>query len=260
MGYLMEEKLSGEKSLGKKIEACVRNLLHRGEPCILSGEANINDDHTYKCFCLNDLLEDLFCKKADRPPLTGSEILPKGKKERLEFLMPLGMLYQIREEKKDGEPYITEEGRNNDYVWFFRPSGENKKITGLIHEMFKKGRKEFLIEVRKHIVSNFSAVDFSANPNLKEYLLCIGDNIIVPKQESVPANGAFRALLDIGDHASLSTIIANFLISALLGLGPVQDESNGSFCKTYLLNGLGMEYIWRPDLECVSKSIKSNVS
>lgn len=253
MAYLMVEKAenpSGEKLSGKKITSCVQNLLHSGEPCILNGKDNKDDDHIYMYtrFCLNDLLEDLFCKKAGRPPLTGSEILPKSKKERLEFLMPPGMLCQIREKKKNGEPYITEEGRNNDYVWFFRPSGENKKIAGLIHEMFKDGGKDFLIEVRKHIVSSFSAVDFSANPKLKECLLCIGDNIIVPKQESVPANGAFHTLLDIGDHASLSTIVANFLISALLGLVPVKNESNDSLYKTYLLNGYGMEYIWTPDL------------
>ena len=254
MGYLMEEilfeeKPSDEKPSGETIKSCVRNLLHPGEPCILIGKENINDEYTYKCFCLNNLLDDLFCQKAGRLPLIGTGILPKGDKERLEFFMPPDMLCQIREEKKDGEPYITEEGKNNDYVWFFRPSGENKKIIGLIHKMFATSGKKFIFEVQKHIVGRFSAVDFSGNAKLKGYLISIGDNIIVPKQESAPANEALHALLDIGDHASLSLIVANFLLSALLGLGPVQKDSiSKSFCKTYLLNGLGMEYIWSPDL------------
>lgn len=248
MSYLMEEILFQNK---EEILSTLQNLLQPGEPCILIGREDVNSDSTYKRFCVDDLLTDLFCKTKDNPPLIESIAFPRDKKERLAFLLTPDMLRKIKEQKKkDGKPYIAEEGNNNDYMWFFRPSGDNKKIINLIHEMFtEKGGKEFVFEVQKHIVDSFSSVDFSGNSKITEYLATIGDKIIVPKQESVPANEAFHALLDAGSHTSISLIIANFLISALLGLRPVQYNSVGKlFDKTYLLNGLGMEYIWRPDL------------
>ena len=250
MSYLMEEILSQGK---EKMISTLQNSLYPGEPCILIGKEEVKSDCTYKRFCIDDLFTDLFCKTKDNPPLVESIIFPKDKKERLEFLLPPDMLDKIKgHKKKDGKPYIVEEGNNNDYMWFFRPSGDNKKIINLIHEMFtEKGGKEFVLEVQKHIINSFSLVDFSGNSKIIEYLASVGDKIIVPKQESVPANEAFHALLDAGTHSSVSLIIANFLISALLGLRPVQYDSVGKlFYKTYLLNGLGMEYIWNPNLIC----------
>ncbi|MCD8049763.1 MAG: hypothetical protein LUG52_09280 [Clostridia bacterium] len=147
-----------------------------------------------------------------------------------------------------GNPHsiITDpDNKNNDYKNFILRSVYNVKITNFLHDVFAINWEDFITKTQEHIIGNLKSADLS-NSELAEYLRKVGNDTIVPKSISPTANSAFTSLLDSGDSKSVQKIIANFFISASLGLRAVYYKHGQQ--KTYLLNSMGMELIWRPDL------------
>lgn len=226
-----------------------KHMLCPGESQIWKLTEDNNTD-SFSTFTVGDLLTDLFVKTKERDALIKLSSFPKGNKEQFMFILPNKFLVQIQQHKKNGETYIKEDGNNNDYMWPFRPSGDNKKVFTLIHELFSvNGGKNFISEMQNHIISLLFSAEFSDRLELKTYLKEVGNKTIVPEETSKHANKAFTDLIETGSHYSFSLIIANFIISSLLGLTPLKYRYQDKvFYKAYLLNSLGMEYIWCPEL------------
>lgn len=208
---------------------------------------------SYATFSLDDLFKDFFVGTSKNPPLIKLADIPKDRKAQLELILPNNIFNQIKQYKNDdGSLYISENANNSDYMWLFRPKGENKKIFTLIHKFFHlNGEKSFICDIQNHIVSilldSLSFVEPLKINKLRAYLASVGDKTIVPRSESPCANEAFHSLLD--NEEKIPIIIANFFISALLGLMTLNDAGQDkNFFKAYLLNSLGMEYIWTPEL------------
>lgn len=256
MSYMMRNIEAKEG----KSDICSRltGILEQGEPHILF-DSNRTE---YKCFCVQDLFKDLFFGDRNAKPMLEKVEISKDKKEMLSFILPDEILKRIQTwKRKEGESYIVEAGDNNDYKGFFLSSVNNNKIVSLLHKIFSDmGGKVFIERVRGHIINNLSSVDLSNNIELMDYLKDVGEDTIVPCTVSLYANEAFRKLLRTGDHDSASKIIANFFVSSLLGLRSMKfSGGEKDFRKTYLLNGLGMEYIWRPDLITTSYEKLQNI-
>lgn len=236
------------------------NILEPGEPCILFNSNSVEAE--YKCFSIQDLFKDLFLGDSDTKPILSTVEMSRDKKELLSFILPIDILMQISAWKTTkGDCYITEDGPNNDYKGFFLSSVNNNKIISILHKIFSNnGSKTFIEKVREHIINNLLTIDLLDNPTLMDYLKSVGQDTIVPSKVSSLSNKAFCELLVTRNHHSISIIIANFFISALLGLRSVKfPNSKKDYRKAYLLNGLGMEYIWRPDLITTSYEKLQNI-
>jgi len=232
-----------------------KQMLFPYEPQIWKLQKKDVRTETYKTFSLGDLFDDLFKTKNHTPliVLTDNPIDYKTKDYKLmmDLILPSDLVDRILQYKnKKGQLYILRVGNNNDFKWSFILSGENHKIFNLIHEFFSQTNgKEFISCIQQHIIKLLSTAEMSDIETLKSYLESIGNNLIVPFQESSHANTAFKNLYQIGDKYSISLIIANFFISALLGLFPLNhDGQDKTYFKAYVLNALGMEYIWTPEI------------
>lgn len=252
MEYIMLDSVrrDGERD---DIDSNLPNILKKGEQKILLTD-NI-EHYKYKCFCLQDLFDDLFLGNKDTKPILGTVEFPKAnKKELLLLILPeriLNRFLTIKKEKgkRPGKPYIIEYSHNNDYKGLFVSSVNNHKITALLHNEFSSGDGKALIEeIRNHIINNLKFIELTNNTELIKYLKNVGNDTIVPYEISQSANKAFCKLLSLRDHYSISKIIANFFISAILGLWPAKfSRHDKDFRKTYFLNNFGMEYIWTPE-------------
>lgn len=239
-------------------------LLEKNEPEIL-----VDKEHapgTVPTFSLQELYNDLFVggdiRKGREEALIKSSGFPTSSRgdylEKLSFMLPESILNVIKCYRAEKQQYnkrkkttetIVVEVYDKDYNAFFTPSTDNRKISPILHScLVGEGKCKIVIEkIRSHIIGNIINADYS-NVNLFSYLQAVGDYIIVPKNISPDANAAFHKLLSNGDY---STIVANFLISALFGLASVDfvdaDNSyNNARTKAYLLSTLGMKFIWVP--------------
>lgn len=234
----------------KNLVPCTKMLVD-GEPQIWYLKKEGINTETFRTFNLNCLFTDLFLKTKDHPPLIELDKIPNDKQLMLEMLLPEDISLRIREYKNNkGELYISHIGNNSDYNFLFRPKGDPQKIFTLMHRFLcESGGKKFISDVQHHFIELLSTAGMGNAELICSYLRNVGDNVIVPEKDSVPAHNEFNRLLQIGDRYSISLIIANFFISALLGLKPLKYCGHEKdFHKAYLLNGLGMEYIWTPDL------------
>lgn len=201
------------------------------------------------CFSIFDLYKDLFRGDEEMQPLITIPGIPTDHKGVLAFLLPPEMIKIIEKSKR-----IKSSGSNNNYAGFFQLSVNDNKIRDLLFDiMSDMGWKDFIEKIRLHIIGNLYPNDFSNNGNLKNYLKDVGNQTIVPFNESSKANKKFNDLLTKADNDSLLLIIANFFVSCLLGLRSMNYEKAGNSTKypskkTYLLSEYGMECVWRPDL------------
>lgn len=225
-----------------------RQMLWQNESHIWKLKKDVKNN-SYKAFTLNDLFSDLFCKTAESDPLVLLNEVPKSNRDKFLFLFPENIINQILNyENEKGEVYLSDEGNNSDYNWPFRPTGDNVKLFKVVHFLFSNnGELTFISEIQNHIVNILSAAQFTNMSSVRQYLKAVGDETIVPNEISDLAHNAFASLVETNDKKSFSLIIANFFISALLGLSPL-NEYGKIFYKAYLLNKLGMEYIWTPEL------------
>lgn len=239
------EKKSNQKSKFPKIES--------GKPCILRNRIG-----EYPIFCIQDIYYDLFVDiKTEnwlppKPPLIclskSSNI--RSKKDLLSFILPSDIFAQIEGVEENGKSIVLD----NDYREFFFISTNNNKITKLLFNIFsneeKDSEKNFIDKVQRHFVKILHTAEYF-QPNLTEYLYHIGDKLIVPSNISKQANDVFHNLIDTKDHDSIARAIANIFISAMLGLYSMKYSSESkrgySYSRTYLLNRLGMEFIWLPE-------------
>ena len=224
-----------------------------GKPRILADKKRA----VYPCFCIQNIYLALFADAKSetwpytRPPLIG---LPGGlhsRKDLLSFLLPEDLFHQIEQARRDGRALVQE----HDYKEFFLLSTNNNKITKLLLDLFSSNQRDseklFLEKIQNHFVRTLRAAAYR-QPQLTDELRSLCDGVIVPASVSPAANAAAHALLDTGDHDTISRAIANVFISAMLGLYSMRYASSKTkrgfqFTRTYLLNKLGMEFIWTPE-------------
>lgn len=204
----------------------------------------------YPCFSVQELYRDLFV--SDNSGLALITFPNEPHKEIFDeslfyFLLPKEIINKVI----NGEKNVIK----SDYQEFLVKKNKGRKITTLLcHIFFSEeinSEQLFVAQVQKHFIEKLKTAVFS--DDLENYLEEVGDNGIVPNNISnKKANSKFHSILENKDHNSISKIIANFFISAMIGLHPIQyetyeTESGSRRQKTYLLNHLGMEYIWIPD-------------
>ena len=227
-------------------------MLCPGEPQIWNINNNEYDD--YLCFSFGDLFSDLLLSNAGKNPLVCIDNLPQNAMDRLLFFFPDDLKIKIKNYKKNGKSYLIDKDNNSDYKWPFRPTGDNLKFFVVIHNLFfENGGKTFISTLQKHLINTFSQSVITDYIGIKEYLETVGNYIIVPSTVSHQANNKLTELVSKGDKQSIVLVISNFLISAFLGIVPLNyldnaKDSGKTYKKAYLLNKLGMEYIWTPEL------------
>lgn len=222
-------------------------------------------------FCIKDIVKDLFemrktSKKKDRH---GDIVITKNAKLPLAFLPDYDQYFSKNENylsfllpKRYLDKIISDDLLPNDYLEFLLETKRLNKITNRILSMFQQDRNTFVDETRRHMINNLKSADYS-NPCLIPYLYTVGYYIIVPHEVSSESNNSFMHTLEKNSHEDISTIIANFFISSMLGLYNINfvktssDDSRYTR-KVYLLNDWGMRYIWMsipitPSYEALNK-------
>lgn len=238
MSYFMENL--EDMSLKPK-----KQMLWQHESHIWRLKNDVNND-TFKTFTVNDLFSDLFCITKESDPLIILHEVPKKNKDKLNLLLPKSVINQIT--AYEPTHYLSDKDNNSDYNWPFRATGDNIKFFKVIHFLFSDNNElELISDIQNHLITILTEAQFTNLSNIKKYLKSIGENTIVPEKESSAAHAAFKSLVESNSKESFSLIIANFFISALIGLIPLNDYGK-IFYKAYVLNGLGMEYIWTPEL------------
>lgn len=223
---------------------------------------------SYPCFCINDIYLELFAgskKKAGASVDSARicfprnpHIIKKGK-ELLAFLLPPSLFERIESTTKDEKKYV----KDYDYKEFFLKSTNNNKITRLLFSMFstleRDSEKSFIESIQTHFIQILKVASFQ-QPQLKSFLCSLVDNSIAPLKHSPAANKAFHTLIDSEEHDATSKAIANVFISAMLGLYSMKYNASVEktlgydrkrdylFIRTYLLNKVGMEFIWTPEI------------
>ncbi len=209
-----------------------------------------NEAGSYPCFSVQELYQDLFVPDNNGLALISfpNELHKEKSNESLfSFLLPKEIINKVT---NSGKNVI-----NTDYQEFLVKKNKGRKITTILcHIFFSEeinSEKLFVKQVQIHFIEILKSAVFS--DDLEKYLENVGDKVIVPNNASnKKANSKFHSVLEKKDHNSISIIIANFFVSAMIGLHPIQyntyeTESGSRRQKTYLLNHLGMEYIWTPD-------------
>ena len=224
-----------------------------GKPGIFVKKAK-DEKAEYCCFCIKDIYSALFAgtkkrvgDKADDSALIYFPKSPhttKQNKELLRFLLPQNLFEQIEKYTQDGKQYV----KDYDYKEFFLVSTNNNKITKLLFSLFSTeiigSEKHFIESIQTHFVQILKNAEYD-RVQLNKYLCNIGDRYLVPFATSKTANRAFHSLIDSDEHESLSKVVANVFISAMLGLYSIKYPYG--YKRTYLLNNIGMEFIWTPE-------------
>lgn len=224
-----------------------------GKPCILTEKKKA----LYPCFCIQNIYFDLFVDtKTDEWPYTRQPLInlsgnTHSRKDLLSFILPEEFFCQIESAQQDGKLIV----HDNDYKEFLLISTNNNKITRLLLNIFSNDRRNsekiFIEKIQNHFIKTLHSADF-LQPQLTNYLRSLCDDSIVPASTSTDANKAFHCLIDSMKHDSISKAIANVFISAMLGLYSMKYKSEETgrgfqFARTFLLNKLGMDFIWIPE-------------
>lgn len=203
---------------------------------------------SYPIFSVQELYQDLFVNNKSKVALITFPNEPhreKHDKSLFYFLLPNEIINKVLAGGKIKE---------TDFQEFLVKKNKGRKITTLLINLFFSEKidseKSFVTQVQKHFIKLLKPAIFSND--LKPYLNDFANNVIVPEKLSSNANWVFASLSEKGDHTSLSIIIANFFVSAMIGLYPMkyttyETDSGERNLKTYLLKGLGMEYVWMPE-------------
>ena len=224
-----------------------------GKPCVFVKKGN-NEKAEHWCFCIKDIYSDLFAgtKKRAGDNVDDSALInfPKSphtikqSKDLLKYLLPQELFEGIEKATQAGRQYV----KDYDYKEFFFVSTNNNKITKLLFNLFSTdepgSEKRFIESIQAHFVHILKYAEYN-HRQLNKYLCNIGDRYLVPCAVSKTANTAFHSLIDSGEHDSLSKVIANVFISAMLGLYSIKYRYG--YKRTYLLNNIGMEFIWTPE-------------
>lgn len=221
----------------------------------------------YPCFCINDIYLGMFAGAKTKAGTSVNSALIcfsqnphtiKKDKDLLAFLLPSHLFEKIQNTTKGVTKYV----KDYDYREFFLKSTNNNKITKLLFSMFstaeKDSEKSFIESIQTHFIQILKAAKYQ-QPQLKEYLCSLVDNSVAPAAVSLAANKAFHSLADSEEHDAISKAIANVFISAMLGLYSMKYSADSEktlgyerkrdyvFVRTYLLNKVGMEFIWIPE-------------
>lgn len=168
----------------------------------------------------------------------------KQNKDLLRFLLPQELFEQIEKTTQAGKQYV----KDYDYKEFFLVSTNNNKITKLLFSLFSTeetgSEKRFIESIQAHFVHILKNAEYD-RVQLNNYLCNLGDRYIVPFSTSETANRVFHSLINSDEHDSLSKVIANVFISAMLGLYSI--KYHYGYKRTYLLNTIGMQFIWTPE-------------
>ena len=222
---------------------------------------------SYPSFCINDIYLEIFAGPKTKAAVNiGSALICfredlhpiKKRKELLAFLLPQSLYERIQNATKDEKEYVQE----YDYKEFFLKSTNNNKITKLLFGMFSSpergSEKAFIEAIQAHYLQILKDASFQ-QPQLNNYLCSLVDNCLAPSKRSPSANEAFHALIDSEEHDAISKAVANVFISAMIGLYSMKYDAEAEktlgysrkrdylFLRTYLLNKIGMEFIWTPE-------------
>lgn len=258
-----------DRTLGVKRTISGSKKDHRSiskAPKLMPAEPNIfcEEPQNRPYFGIKDLYRDLFTERKTSKKRSADGSLDAIKKPR----QPLAALMDEDGTQPDDEGIVVwllppeifqnlrseDELSKSDYKEFLLESTKNNKLMKRLYQIFARDRLRFVQRIQARFAENLKAVRFS-NIYLLPYLRVVGDYLIVPDTISQRANRQFHALLERHSHSDISLVIANFFLSAMLGLyavhyakgsGPNYKEQY--YKKTYLLNGFGMEYIWLPEM------------
>lgn len=207
------------------------------------------------CFCINDIYKHLFIgdRANNVPPYIFFPSAPHKQlcKSKLgKFLLPAELYSQISritiEKENETKPYVSDK----DWQEYLTLGSKNTKIHNVMFDLFSNERTgseiKFIKKLQLHFIRLLKSAEFS--PELKNCLAYWGKTVFVPKNKSPKAYEAFKCMVN-GNHDSLSKTIANIFVSSMIGLYPVNyGSSKDSRTKTYILNKLGIEFIWIPEI------------
>ena len=230
----------------------------------------------YYRFGIKDLYTYLFVAKmswSNSPLITfPSTHQRKSGKDLLEFLLPTEIFNYIDKKLQSCE---SEGAIEKHYKDFLVKVQKDNLVARLIQECFFNGislisGKSFSKAFQQHFISLLSDATFT--PSLITGLESIIKKI-TPKNCSQELKSAIDLLIKQNTHKSISIVIANIFSSAMIGLysikyyavddnknkiigiykkGPKKGQAKDGFelqcVKTYILNDLGMRYIWAPEL------------
>lgn len=242
------------------------------EPNIFTRELGIK----YHRFGIKELYSYFF---VDTMSWSGSTLVTfptehkkKDGKELLKFLLPAEIFSYI--DKNLQLSCKSDKAIEKHYKDFVVKVQKDNMVANLIQNYFysedeKFSGKNFAEGFRQHFISLLDKATFSSelrgelDPKLKK--------LFVPETISKEANERFDLLINQNSHKSISIIIANVFSSAILGLysikyyalddhgnkitgiykkGPKRGQTKEfdlECVKTYILNDLGMRYIWKPE-------------
>ncbi len=192
-------------------------------------------------------------------------------KELLKFLLPTEIFSYIDKQLKLS--CKSDKAIEKHYKDFVVKVQKDNMVANLIQNYFysedaKFSGKNFAEGFRQHFISLLDKATFSSE--LRGELDSKFKKIFVPETISKEANERFDLLINQNSHKSISIIIANIFSSAILGLysikyyaldkygnkitgiykkGPKRGQTKEfdlECVKTYILNDLGMRYIWKP--------------
>ncbi len=229
----------------------------------------------YCRFGIKDLYSYLFVNKM---PWSHSTLITfpsahekKDGKELLEFLLPTEIFNYVDRKLKSCE---SEEAIAKHYKDYLVKVQKDNMVARYIQFCFfdnlsKASGKNFAETFHQHFISLLSDATFTSSlttelKKLKKY--------IIPEKCSQELKNAFDLLIEQNTHKSISIAIANIFASAMIGLysikyyavdedgnkiigvykkgpkkGQAKDEFELQCVKTYILNDLGIRYIWKPE-------------
>lgn len=195
----------------------------------------------------------------------------KSGKDLLEFLLPTEIFNYIDKKLQSCE---SEGAIEKHYKDFLVKVQKDNLVARLIQECFFNdisliSGKSFSKAFQQHFITLLSDATFT--PSLMTELESIIKKI-TPKNCSQELKRAIDLLIKQNTHKSISIVIANIFSSAMIGLysikyyavddnknkiigiykkGPKKGQAKDGFelqcVKTYILNDLGMRYIWAPE-------------
>ena len=202
-------------------------------------------------FGINDIYIILFVESKSEPALISFSAphSQKYKKSLVNFLLPSQIIDELDSKVNKGKKYI----RDKDYQEFLLKGTKSNKISKELFNIFSINEREsefrFINTVQMHFIDMLKNASFK-QPELNNKLSELINDVIAPAAVCNEAYMAFNSLIESGDHDDISKAIANIFICAMLGLYSIKFniDNKEKYCRVYLLNDIGMKYVWIPHL------------
>ncbi|SEL35818.1 hypothetical protein [Ruminococcus albus] len=201
-------------------------------------------------FCINDIYITLFTESKSESALVSFSTphSKKSKKSLVKFLLPNQIIDELDARINNEKKYITDK----DYQEFLLKSTKSNKISKELFNIFstneRKSEFRFINTIQTHFIDMLKNANFK-QPELNDLLRELINDVIAPAAVCNEAYMAFNSLIESGKHDDVSKAIANIFICAMLGLYSIKfGDRNEKYRRVYLLNDIGMKYVWTPHL------------